>query len=64
MKLQMEYLMARSIYERSGSVEFLKFFQHCCAELELYTFGKDWLINDKYILKFKGTNGDLVITWD
>ena len=59
----MDYEMVKKLYELLGPDGFLEHFKVYCPDYELYRYGLDWLHDRKYILKFRGTNGDLIIYW-
>lgn len=63
MEIKLNYEDAKKIVETIGKDAFLKLFQAIYKHFDLYTMSLDWINSSKYILKFKGMNGDLVVDW-
>jgi hypothetical protein len=64
MELTMNYDYAQSIVLSQGWEEFFNMICEQYKELKLYQCSKAWFDNDEYICKFKGTKGDLIISWE
>ncbi len=57
------YSIAKQIVDIIGWEGFLKLLQHRYKSLGLFKISKSWYQDPKFILKAKGTNGDLIIGW-
>lgn len=58
----LEYEKTKKIFENKGRDYFLKLFERIFKS-ELYSFSEYWLEDRKYILKFKGSKGDVIVSW-
>lgn len=63
MDIILNYNKVYNLYQELGQDKFFEYFRNKYESLKLYTFGFDWLKGKNYILKFKGTQGDLIINW-
>lgn len=46
-----------------GEDKFFKCFEQKFKNFQLYSMSLDWKNSKKYILKFKGKLGDLIVSW-
>jgi len=58
----LEYEKTKKIFENKGKDYFFKLFERIFKS-ELYSFSEYWLEDKKFILKFKGSKGDVIISW-
>lgn len=60
----MNYNFLKKLILKLGKDEFLVLFQSLYSELKLYNMSVDWVTNSKYLLKFKGVEGDLIVQFE
>jgi hypothetical protein len=63
MDLFMDYETVRELHNRLNEQEFLEMFRKMFPDHDLYGYGEGWLNSKDYLLKFKGTNGDILVCW-
>lgn len=63
MELAMDYQTLRTICIKLGRDKFFNMFCDMYKNLDFYTMSVDWMDNKQYILKFKGSCGDLIVSW-
>lgn len=59
----MDYEVVKSSYLTLGSAKFFDLFNSIYKEFDLYSMSMDWIKNKEYVLKFKGSKGDIIIGW-
>lgn len=59
----MNYDFTLWCYDELGEDKFFKYFEQKFKEFQLYSMSLDWKNSKKYILKFKGELGDLIVSW-
>ena len=64
MDLVFDYQFLKNLHEMLGEKKFFELFEKTYPDFELYYCSKDWICSDEYILKLKGENGDIVISWE
>lgn len=64
MDIKMMYILLKNIYLELGEENFFNIFDKSFPDYNLYDMSQDWVENKKYILKFKGIYGDLIIKWE
>lgn len=58
----LNYDKLKNILNEKGNDYFLKMFNRF-SKKEFYNFTESWIENKNYILKLKGSNGDLIVCW-
>jgi hypothetical protein len=56
----LNYTKVKNIFIIKGEIYFLKLFERIFKK-NLFCFSKDWLRDKRFILKFKGELGDVII---
>lgn len=64
MEIFMDYDDAIDIVNQNGMKYFFEYISDQYEDLDLYTMSIDWTKSKQYICKFKGTSGDLLISWN
>lgn len=60
----MEHEKAKKMVDEKGWDNFLEVFQEQYSGHNLYCVSTHWHEDSKYICKFRGTGGDIVMGWD
>lgn len=58
----MDFKMNRNTLNKLNNEEIIELFENI-TNLNLYTISEDWRDNDEYILKLRGTKGDVIVYW-
>lgn len=64
MDLIINYNEAKKIVDDLGWNGFLNHFKELYPQMALYSCSQYWYEDDKYICKFRGLKGDLIIGWE
>lgn len=64
MDLEMDYTTTKAAYLLLGDKGFFGLFSQIFKRFSLYTMSTSWINSSQYILKFKGTQGDVVVRWN
>ena len=56
----LNYTKVKNIFIIKGEIYFLKLFERIFKK-NLYSFSKNWISDKRFILKFKGELGDVII---
>jgi hypothetical protein len=60
----MEYEKAKQMVKDSGWDGFMNHFEEEYPERDFYSCSQWWYEDSKYICKFKGGGGDLIVGWE
>jgi hypothetical protein len=60
----MNYDEAKNMVENHGWDYFFNYFSREFPDYRLYSVSKYWFQDQKYICKFKGGKGDIIVTWE
>jgi hypothetical protein len=60
--IELDYDETVNLFKKGTNDEFLDYLNDVC-DYDLYSFSLDWIQNRRYVLKAKGTKGDLVVRW-
>lgn len=63
MNVTLNYHLVRKLFNVLGMDKFIEGFNDAYEDLQLYSMSDAWLNDSKYILKLRGTGGDLVVSW-
>jgi hypothetical protein len=63
MEAKVSYRLMRGFVQLLGWDMTFKYLQQTFMELDLYSVSQDWFDDPKFILKAKGTKGDLIISF-
>lgn len=64
MEVTLNYDDMVNLLNKIGIDEFFNKFEKEYKSLDLYNMSVDWIKSKKYILKFKGGLGDLLVYWN
>lgn len=64
MDIKGNYKLFKDFLELVGWDKFMEYLQEKFPSLKLYCVSKSWKESSEYILKAKGTCGDLLINWE
>lgn len=64
MDITLKYTKTLDLLRQRGREGFLNYFRGLYPDLDLYSFGSGWEDSPRYILKFRGIKGDLIVSWD
>lgn len=59
----MNFKMNRDTLNKLNDKDIIELFENI-TNFNLYSISEDWRNSDKYILKLKGTSGDVVVSWN
>lgn len=62
MDIKLHYEQMVQIKEKYGMEGVVDFLNAIC-NLEIYSIGYGWLESKKYILKGRGSKGDIIVSW-
>lgn len=63
MDLVMDYDLIRNMYLELGNQKFFDVFNKTYGEGKFYTMSTTWVDSKEYILKFKGSARDIIVSW-